>query len=759
MIEALNPIPTAEVIKWSELKDDPDRLMATIETEAQRFTASGTFLSQGRLARAGLNSLSHAITKFYPGGYRGLKEKLGIPARIANDYSRAVTYDEYGIPRDQRGRMFVAVLKDQPDRVAEVIETEARRLQAEGTRITDKSLKANHQSGFVGLVQRYYPGGMLSLREKLGKPHDQRPNGFWQDPANIEAEARRLVAIGNNLTQRELKEVGLNTLSHAARDHYPGSIRQLRANLGLINYSNPRGYWNPTTIESEVERFMASGGRLSQTALSKAGLSALVAAIQAHYPGGMTSLREHFDQPRTGKPSGYWQDVQTIEAEARKLVEAGNPMTHTSITEAGAATLLDAARRHYPGGMRALKAKLGVQETSRPNGYWTVKTIEQEAREFYQQEGHLTGAALTSAKRQALLGAITSKYPGGMSQLKINLGIELASKPEGYWTPEKILLEARDFCETEGRFTHNLLQEKGRSDLSTAIYSKYPGGMRQLREDLGLVQLRTPSDYWTPERVEEEARAVIQSEGKITQQVLRRLNKALIRAIAVHYPGGMVALKEKFGIEPNKPASYWTAEIIEEQASEVVRKYGKLSQELLASNGLSPLRNAISKSYPGGMFELCRKLGVESPVKPKGYWTPEIIEAEAALFLEGHGALTGDLLGQHGLSGLSAAIAKYYPGGMRGLKEKLGIPINQRPDGFWQDPVNIEAEASKLLAAGVHISQRSIYLAGMGVLNAAISKYYPGGMAGLKEKLGIVDSQEIISSEEANQQLERLLEG
>lgn len=748
-------------IDWFRIKDDPEFLTATIEAEAQRFVTDGAHLSQSSLARAGMTSLTHAISEYYPGGLVALKEKLNVAQRIPNDYSKVVEVDEFGVPRDQRGRMFLAVLKDKPEQLMPTVEAEARRLMTEGVEITGNGLSAHGFSGFVAQIQSYYPGGMVALREKLGTPIEQRPNGYWHDPANIEIEARQLAEQGNNLTQNELKGLGMGTLSQAAREHYPGGLRQLRINLGLTNpIRHPKGKWQTTeAIETEVEEFLGQGNELTQDNLNKAGLSSLVAAIRKSYPNGLAGIREHFGLPSPSRPAGYWQDLANIEAEARKLIEDGKPLTQPALYEAGLSSLSDAVRKYYPGGLNQLRVNLGLEVRKRDIGYWTKERIEQEARDFLAEGGNLSGNALTRAGKGALLGAIASRYPGTMRQLKINLGIEPGSKPEGFWTAENIGAEAHEFFQTEGDLRHPLLKKQGRSDLATAITSKYPGGMTQLKIDLGL-ELNRRDNYWTPEKVEEEAKEFVRQHGGITQRLLGEAGRHdLSGAISGHYPGKFGKLKEALGLEATKPPGYWTPERIEQEAREFYQATGALTQTELVRLGRSDLIHAIL-TYPGGTFALRNKLGIEAVQKPAGFWSAQTIEEEARRILEEEGRFTSKLLVERGKTGLAAAIPKHYPDGMSGLRETLGLPSNQRPTGYWQDIENIEAEARKLLDRGITISQRTIVQAGVSSLNGAISKYYPGGMAGLKEKLGIISAlQSTITPDEATEQLQKLLEG
>ena len=76
---------------------------------------------------------------------------------------------------------------------------------------------------------RYRDADLLS-------PRSIRRRGYWQDPANVEAELRAQMAAlglppgGRLPTARELRAAGANSLDDAVRKHggYPAFARRLR---------------------------------------------------------------------------------------------------------------------------------------------------------------------------------------------------------------------------------------------------------------------------------------------------------------------------------------------------------------------------------------------------------------------------------------------------------------------------------------------------------------------------------------------------
>lgn len=415
------------------------------------------------------------------------------------------------IPRNGKGRMRWAIVKKwTPEMQAAAMESEAKVMIKGGIELTDQGLKRAHLSGFEVGVSKYYPGGLISLQEKIGIVPTQKPSGFWNNTQNIELEAQRLHLAGNNLSLRSLTDAGMSGLSVAISKYYPGGIRKLRENLGSPALSLPRGYWeNPENIEAEGRKVLQAKEQLTQATLRKRKLSSMVASVAKNYPGGMRGLKQKLGTPVESRPNGYWQDPGNIEMEARRILELEGPLSQKVITKHEMSSLNVAISKHYPGGMRALKEKLGVPEKYKHVGYWTPQIVEQAAREFYQEHGSLTQRLLDQEGRNDLNGAIALHYPGKMVQLKRNLGI-VGRKPRGYWTEETILQRAREFLKVYGVLSHEQMKTKRASDLSTAILKFFPGKTKRLMEVLGLeLTGESPIVVITPDEANEGLRRLL----------------------------------------------------------------------------------------------------------------------------------------------------------------------------------------------------------------------------------------------------------
>ena len=107
---------------------------------------------------------------------------------------------------------------------------------------------------------------------------------------------------------------------------------------------------------------------------------------------------------------------------------------------------------------------------------------------------------------------------------------------------------------SESRF-----REIGRYDLFKAI--KRHGGLRKIRDTLGLEQRRKEDGYWTKETVLAEAREVIKNLGYLpSQKEMYSLGRAdLWNQLILH--GGVEHFRNLLGLDSlQKPAGFWQDE-------------------------------------------------------------------------------------------------------------------------------------------------------------------------------------------------------
>lgn len=246
------------------------------------------------------------------------------------------------------------------------------------------------------------------------------------------------------------------------------------------------------------------------------------------------------------------------------------------------------------------------------------------------------------------VATINGKASNGHKELFYN-ETEAKTKVQEFYTLPTLDPDTQKYKDREGRTLANLTRLAKERDVSPTTLRSYLSDIqvfkgRSIRgnevflydEEEVIAKLKNSNfdnrakpkskDYWTPQIIEEEARAVWFAEGGLTQKLLSRIGREdLSGAISHKYPGGMVKLKEALGIEMEQriPRSYWTPEKIEQHALEVLQKEGKIGHTLLWKLKMRGLSYAISNFYPGGMKALKEKIAplperkvVKVPVSP-----------------------------------------------------------------------------------------------------------------------------------------------
>jgi len=190
----------------------------------------------------------------------------------------------------------------------------------------------------------------------------------------------------------------------------------------------------------------------------------------------------------------------------------------------------------------------------------------------------------------------------------------------------------------------------------------------------------------------QKANEFFQNEGDITSTLLKkRGNYSLLAAIRRFYPGKMFQLREDLSLDPiRRPPTHWSHEKIEQEALLFAESNGGLTYSLLMKHHAFALQSAIVEKYPGGLRDLQSKLGLTTKRRQKGYYTLDRIEEEARDFYLREGILDYTILRSHNKSGLGSAISKYYPGSITALREKLGITTSHPEDTISPDQANEE---------------------------------------------------------------------
>ncbi len=226
-----------------------------------------------------------------------------------------------------------------------------------------------------------------------------------------------------------------------------------------------------------------------------------------------------------------------------------------------------------------------------------------------------------------------------------------------------------------------------------------------------------------------------------------------------------------------KPSGYWKDwNNLERELKEVINtEYRDEEGNVIKARGEFPtttqldriemggLSNAIGK-YPRRINGLREKIGFDSIRKPYGYWNdPRNTENEMRVVIDNeYKDEEGNVIKAKGafpthsqldqietIRSLRGGIQK-YPGGINGLKEKMGVELGRKPNGYWNDPRNTEnemrvvidneykdEEGNVIKAKGAFPTETQLdQIETIRSLNYGIRKY-PGRINGLKKKMGI----------------------
>jgi len=245
------------------------------------------------------------------------------------------------------------------------------------------------------------------------------------------------------------------------------------------------------------------------------------------------------------KPKRYWKNLDTIIAEAKKVIdEIGCLPCQNELTRIGKGGLATAISE-YGGGYLKIRKLLGIKGR-KPNGYWDDEKIFVELKKIKEEKGYLPSSVkLRDMKRNDLNVAISRN--GGYRKFKDLLGIKETKKIDGYWTVDNTLTEAKKIVNDLGYLpAQGELWKDGKSTLALNI-GKY-GGFGKFRKLLGLDETRKPEGYWNLKNTLAECRALIEEKGYLpsAKELIKIKKSSLITSINKH--GGYYKIRETLGL-------------------------------------------------------------------------------------------------------------------------------------------------------------------------------------------------------------------
>jgi hypothetical protein len=260
--------------------------------------------------------------------------------------------------------------------------------------------------------------------------------------------------------------------------------------------------------------------------------------------------------------------------------------------------------------------------------------------------------------------------------------------------------------------------------------------------------------------LERESQEIIANGGELTSVALNKNgHTAFLAAVRRYFPDGLMGLQTRLNIMPKstqRPRGYWQdLTKIEAEARGVIEEHGDLTANLLKEAGRSDLLGAALRNYPGGIFALKDRLMGQNR-RPRGHYSSEQVEAETRAFVDKYGSLKYELMLEKGYATLSRKISE-YPGGRRGITIALGLEGSVETRKPWT-PERILEEAKAVYLKEGKISHDLLVKLKQSGLGSAIARRYPGGWNQIKLDLGINPDKKKLSSEQANTDLDSLME-
>lgn len=179
--------------------------------------------------------------------------------------------------------------------------------------------------------------------------------------------------------------------------------------------------------------------------------------------------------------------IEETEREATLFVQSYGGISVPLLEQHGhffAVLDIDRLQYDYPGGLEALKRKIGIEKDRNDNR--TIESIEEEVSEFLRtHDNQISKGLLIGNDQSGLWHAIYHKYPGRIAGIRAKFGLVVRRKPRNYWIPENIEVEFGVFVEEHGDATYELLEKYDRHDLALVV-AKYPGGINALKRKFGI---------------------------------------------------------------------------------------------------------------------------------------------------------------------------------------------------------------------------------------------------------------------------------
>jgi hypothetical protein len=222
--------------------------------------------------------------------------------------------------------------------------------------------------------------GFLKVSERLGlkMTHDTKPDGYYNDMANVAREVYAFVdeqQLENRMpTPGQLRDAGQTTLINAICSH--GGFFPIANDLGLIPNRKKRGYWTQETVDLEIMEFLKAAqivGMMPTDYELRAAERADLSVAISRQGGGVNAVAQRLGlATKAAKPDWYWNE-RTIASELLDFIRdhgiPGRMPTQAALCGSGRNDLAIAIAR-TGGGWTTVAESLNLKLTQMPKNHW-----------------------------------------------------------------------------------------------------------------------------------------------------------------------------------------------------------------------------------------------------------------------------------------------------------------------------------------------------------------------------------------------------
>lgn len=344
------------------------------------------------------------------------------------------------------------------------------------------------------------------------------------------------------------------------------------------------------------------------------GLSGLFSALSSAH-GGTPVVRARLGLEPAKHPDGYYKDWKNVRREMMKAkATLGHFPSTPEMSRLGFTSLADGIR-HYHGGLKAVRRKLGAKDKKAPNGSlkrWSY--VKNQLEKAKKKLGHFPSSTELNDLGMASIPIAVCRYHGGFPVVREKMGEEIERKPNGYWESwENVERELRALMEELKRFPKREdFEARNKTSLLQSMQHNF-GGVPACRRRLGIFTGRKPNGFYHDwKNVEGVLRPIMEELGRfpVGPELQARGHRDLLATIERTH-GGLRAVAQKMGHDLAKhPDGHWKDWTNVEQV--LRRLFEKLGHPPMKEDFEAEKRGSVSlaiSKYHGGYDAVRKRLG------------------------------------------------------------------------------------------------------------------------------------------------------